>query len=67
MENVGIQIILLIVIIGGIIMINFLLSNAREIAIVTCILGLYVSSIGIGTSLGDIICKIVYGDDDKDE
>lgn len=48
-------------------MINFLLSNAKEIAIVTCILGLYVSSIGIGTSLGDIICKIIYGDDDKDE
>lgn len=48
-------------------MINFLLSSAREIAIVTCILGLYVSTIGIGTSLGDIVYKIVYGDDDKDE
>ena len=48
-------------------MIDFVVFHFKDISIILCLIGLYVSTIGIGTSLGDIICKIIYGDDDKDE
>lgn len=67
MENVGIQIVLLSVIIGGIIMIDFVVFHFKDISIILCLIGLYISVIEAGLSLGDIICKIIYGDDDNNE
>lgn len=48
-------------------MIDFVVFHFKDISIILCLIGLYISAIGAGLSLGDIICKIVYGDDNKDE
>lgn len=48
-------------------MIDFVVFHFKDISIILCLIGLYISAIGAGLSLGDIICKIIYGDDDRNE